>query len=82
MFSWFHFQTRLSDGSGEKITKAWVRAEAFKLLASANGSVYEDKKLLGDSVQIFVEVVTASEFPEFLTTYLYNHSIFRALHNT
>lgn len=54
-----------------------VTAEAKEVLEAADPKVY-DKKTMVDSVQIFLEIVTAADFPEFLTTFLYNHSIFRS----
>ncbi|CAG7822456.1 unnamed protein product [Allacma fusca] len=85
IWQWIYHQAKLEDSTREPITKQLVVEivrNTFENLKSQNGFKPNEVSVLETSCQIFVEVVTASEFPEFITTYLYNHSSFRRLQGT
>lgn len=64
------------------VTKQLVQQcieELYKFATLTDGS---DDLLLAKAGRVLLEVVTAPEYPEYITTYLYSHSYFRATHNT
>ncbi len=78
----------LEDETKEKITKTLVTELVWKTYADLNESTSPGKDSVYNSdhlqmsCEILLELVTAYEFIEFMTTYLYNHSIFRKLQNS
>ena len=78
-------QAHLEDGSREVITRGLVQSIVSDLLDTLKSKMCtspQDQEVLEACARIFMEIVTAYEFPEFITTYLYNHTMFRQLQNT
>lgn len=69
------------EGSGEVITRKLVQTLIKEFTESANTEIAPDdaaRARLSVAAEIFEEVVTKREFPEFLTTYLNQDHTFRA----
>lgn len=72
----------MEDHSQEKVTKALVTQLVWQGYAELVNSGSYNSENLQTACDIFLEIVTAFEFPEFMTTYLYNHSVFRKLQDS
>ncbi|CAL8082887.1 unnamed protein product [Orchesella dallaii] len=83
IWQWIYHQVPLEGDTRRLVTKTLVKQcidELYKH-ATIKSSTNTEDTFMKQACQILLEVVTASEFPEYITTYLYNHSYFRAAHS-
>ncbi|ODM96346.1 Malate synthase [Orchesella cincta] len=82
IWQWIYHQAPLEGDTRRPVTKALVNQciDGLYKTATLKSSTRTEDMFLQQACQILLEVVTATEFPEYITTYLYNHSYFRAAH--